>query len=98
MLPGRALNHKSKEIREAEEEALQHSIHVAKERYLQSKQLKPQTLTQTYAQEENLFPADFRKELEKDRNDVKDIIKEKQEKRFDEWMHFLSLFVAHVHS
>ena len=76
-----ALNHKSKEIREAEEEALQHSIHVAKERYLQSKQLKPQTLTQTYAQEENLFPADFRKELEKDRNDVKDIIKEKQEKR-----------------
>ena len=76
-----ALNHKSKEIREAEEEALQHSIHVAKERYLQSKQLKPQTLTQTYAQEENLFPADFRKELEKDRNDVKDIIKETQEKR-----------------
>ena len=76
-----ALTHKSEDIREAEEEALQHSLHVAKERYLQSKQIKPQNLTQTYTIEENLFPEKFRKELEKDKNDISILIASKQEQR-----------------
>ena len=76
-----ALTHKSKEIRRFEEEALQHSIHVAKERYLQSKQIQPQTLTQCYTQEETLFPENFRKELEKDKGDVETVIAKKQEGR-----------------
>ena len=62
-----ALSHKSEEIRAAEEEALQHSLHVAKERYLQCKQIQPQNLVQTYSQEENLFPENLRKELHKDK-------------------------------
>ena len=76
-----ALTHKNEEIRNCEEEALQHSLHVAKERYLQSKQIKPQTLTQTYTIEENLFPEKFRKELEKDQSNIKTVITKKQEQR-----------------
>ena len=76
-----ALTHKSAEIRSFEEEALQHSLHVAKERYLQSKQIQPQTLTQTYTREENLFPENFRKELEKDQSDIEMVIAKKRDVR-----------------
>ena len=76
-----ALTHKSEEIRTAEEEALQHSLHVAKERYLQNKQIQPQTLTQTYTREENLFPENFRKELEKDQSDIEMVIAQKRDER-----------------
>ena len=60
-----ALTHGNHEIREAEEEALQHRLQVAKDRYLQNKQSKPQNLTQTYAQEENLFPKIIMEEVNK---------------------------------
>ena len=60
-----ALTHDNHEIREAEEEALQHRLQVAKDRYLQNKQSKPQNLTQTYAQEENLFPKQIMEEVDK---------------------------------
>ena len=76
-----ALSHKLKEIRQAEEEALQHSLWVAKDRYMQNKQVQPQTLVQTYAQEENLFPEKFRNELQKDKCEMDKIIAEKQENR-----------------
>ena len=60
-----ALTHENQEIREAEEEALQHRLQVARDRYLQNKQAKPQNLTQTYAKEENLFPKMIMEEVEK---------------------------------
>ena len=56
-----ALTHGNHEIREAEEEALQHRLQVAKDRYLQNKQSKPQT----YAEEENLFPKIIMEEVNK---------------------------------
>ena len=76
-----ALSHKSEDIRKAEEEALQHSLHVAKERYLQSKQVQPQNLVQTYSQEENLFPEKFRNELARDHIEIKTAIAKKQDDR-----------------
>ena len=76
-----ALTHKCEEIRTAEQEALQHSLHVAKERYHQSKQVQPQTLTQAYIQEENMFPEKFREELDKDKSDIEIIVAKKQEER-----------------
>ena len=63
-----ALTHKLKEIRDAEEESLQHSIDVAKKHYLQGKQVVPQNLVQTYAKEENLFPKKFKDQFTKDKN------------------------------
>ena len=79
-----ALTHECEDIRKAETEALQHSLKVAKERYLQSKQVQPQNLTQTYAREENLFPTKFKKVTEKGKGEVNKIIFEKQEKRAKE--------------
>ena len=76
-----ALTHKSQEIRAAEEEALQHSLHVAKERYMQAKQVQPQSLVQKYTQEETLFPEKFRKEIEKDKINIERVIAEKNERR-----------------
>ena len=76
-----ALTHKSEEIRAAEEEALQHSLHVAKERYHQAKQVQPQNFTQTYTQEENLFPESFRRELDKGKSDIELRVAKKQEER-----------------
>ena len=78
-----ALSHKLEEIREAEEEGLQHSLVVAKERYMQNKQVVPQKLVQTYAKEENLFPQKFRETFEKDNDGVEVLIVEKQEKRVE---------------
>jgi hypothetical protein len=76
-----ALSHKLREIREAEEEGLQHSLKVAKERYMQNKQVVPQKLVQTYAKEGNLFPKKFIDKFEKDKVDVEVLIGEKQDKR-----------------
>ena len=76
-----ALNHKSAEIRSAEEEALNHSLKVAKDRYMQNKQTTPQNLVQTYVQEENLYPERFRNEINKGKSDIDIIIAERQKKR-----------------
>ena len=76
-----ALSHASEEIRSAEEEALQHSLKVAKEKYLQNKQSKPQKLTQTYVEEENLFPKAFRENIEKTNVKVKKAIQITEVKR-----------------
>ena len=77
-----ALNHKCGEIRAAEEEALQHSQQVAKERYMQNKQTVPQNLVQRYSKEENLFPVTFRRQIQNDsKSGIDTIIAERQEKR-----------------
>ena len=76
-----ALNHKSFEIREAEEEALQHSLQVAKERYMLNKQTVPQNLVQTYSKESNLFPETFRKQINSGKTGIDAVIAGRQEKR-----------------
>ena len=54
---------------------------VANEKYLQNKQSKPQKLTQTYVEEENIFPKAFRGEIEKTKFKVKNAIKNTEDKR-----------------
>ena len=76
-----AQNHSSEEIRIAEQEALQHSLKVAKDDYLQNKQSKPQKLTQQYVVEENLFPEAFRNEIKQTKIKVKKAIQSTEEKR-----------------
>ena len=76
-----AISHASAEIREAEEEALQHSLKVAKDKYLQNKQLKPQKLTQRYVEEENLFPKAVKKNIEETSSKVNNAIKRTEDKR-----------------
>ena len=76
-----ALSHASKEIRGAEEEALQHSLKVAKAHYMQNKMIKPQRLTQKYIEEENLFPKSVREEISKAESRVKSTVKETEKKR-----------------
>ena len=76
-----ALSHASEDIRNAEEEALQHTLKVAKESYMQNKQMKPQTLTQKYIEEEDLFPKTFRDEIDRTELREKSIITETEEKR-----------------
>ena len=76
-----AMTHKCEEIRKAEEEALQHSEHVAKDRYHQGKQVQPQTLTQTYVHEENIFPENLRRELDTHKSDIEKSVVRKQEER-----------------
>ena len=50
---------------------------------MQAKQVQPQSLVQTYTQEENLFPEKFRKEIEKDKMNIEKLIAEKNERRSD---------------
>ena len=88
-----ALNHKSAEIRSAEEESLQHSLKVAKDRYMQNKQTTPQNLVQTYVQEENLYPESFKNEINKGKSDIEKIIAERQEKRAK--LRFSKLMIQH---
>ena len=76
-----AICHASEEIRSAEEEALQHSLKVAKDKYQQNKQIKPQKLTQRYIEEENLFPLSFREDIEQTKSKVISAIKSTEEKR-----------------
>ena len=76
-----AQSHKLAEIREAEEQALQHSNKVAKDRYLQNPQVKPQRLTQKYVQEENLFPDRILKEIETTEQKNRELILETEKKR-----------------
>ena len=86
-----ALTHENHEIREAEEEALQHGLQVARDRYLQNKQSKPQKLTQTYAQEENLFPKTILDEVEKTEaahiKEMKDHDEKRSKKRYENLKH-----------
>ena len=79
-----AINHDSEEIREAEEEALQHGVRIAKEKYQQNKMLKPQMLTQAYVNEENLFPIKIREEIEQTEEEFRSQIKETEEKRVEQ--------------
>ena len=88
-----ALNHKSAEIRSAEEEALQHSLKVAKDRYMQNKQTTPQNLVQTYIQEENLYPESFRNEIKKGQSEIDMIIAQRQEERAKQ--RFSKLMIQH---
>ena len=76
-----ALSHRSEEIRNAEEEALQHSLRVAKDAYLQNKQLKPQTLTQAYVEEECILPKKVREEIRKSEMKVKSQVTKTEDKR-----------------
>ena len=76
-----ALSHESDLIRKAEQEALQHSEEVAKDRYLLNKKLKPQIFIQTYVQEEGLFPETVTDTLNIHKAEVETIVKEKQDLR-----------------
>ena len=76
-----ALSHESEEIRNAEEEVLQHSLKVAKDKYLQNKQVQPQTLTQKYIEEECLFPENFKEDIQKTQNREKETILLTEDKR-----------------
>ena len=60
-----ALSHDSLDIRKAEGEALQHSVRVAFDHYVQNKQLQPQMLTQTYIEQECILPDNLREEIKK---------------------------------
>ena len=60
-----ALSHESEEIRNAESETLRHGNKVAYDHYVQNKEVKPQTLIQTYVEEEGIIP-------DKIRNVIKD--------------------------
>ena len=51
-----ALSHESEDIRSAEEEALQHGLAVARDIYLQNKEVKHQALVQKHIEEECLLP------------------------------------------
>ena len=58
-----AVSHESEEIRRYESETLQHADKVAYDHYVQNKQLKPQTLIQTYIAEEGVLPDPIREEI-----------------------------------
>ena len=76
-----ACSHASEEIRSCEEEALQHSLKIAKDKYMQNKMVKPQRLVQQYAEDESLFPEAFRDQIEKSKSKVKSAIKTTEEQR-----------------
>ena len=76
-----ALSHDSEEIRLAEGEALQHSLRVAQDHYLQNKMLKPQTLTQRYIEEEGILPDELRAEIKRTEIKSKEKIAETDSKR-----------------
>ena len=78
-----ALSHYNSEIREAEEESLQHSKQVARDHYQQNKQNKPQNLVQTYAREENIFPKNFKQVIDKIEDPLETKIKDKQKSRLE---------------
>ena len=66
-----AVSHESEEIRKAESETLRHGDKVAYDHYVQNKQLRPQTLIQTYVQQEDVIPVSIRKEIRKAENKYK---------------------------
>ena len=78
--------HNSKEIRELEGESLQHDDKVAQKNYLLSKQVIPQKFTQTYIEEENIFPQSFTDQINKTSESIKQLIKEKERKRKEKQM------------
>ena len=76
-----AMSHESLEIQQAETEALQHEIHVAKDKYSLNKQLKPQLLVQTYTIQEELFPEAFIDEVDKSKTKMADVLKDANDAR-----------------
>ena len=71
-----ALSHASKDIRDAEEQALQHSLRVGHDHYKQNKELQPQKLTQTYIEEEGIIPEELRAKIQKSELQVRDKVAE----------------------
>ena len=76
-----AVSHESEEIRRYESETLQHSDKVAHDFYVQNKQLKPQTLIQTYIEEEGIIPDHMREEIKRAENISKSQISARDETR-----------------
>ena len=76
-----SLSHKDEVIRKAEEDALQHSLKVATNDYLQNKEINPQLLTQKYNEEENLFPEEVRNEIKVTEKHQMSKISKTEEKR-----------------
>ena len=76
-----ALSHQSEDIRHAEVEALQHSLKVATEHYMQNKMRKPQALTQAYIEEERIFPKHIVDEINKSEERSQSIISDNENKR-----------------
>ena len=76
-----ALSHASLDIQNAEQEALQHSLNVAKAHYQQNKQIQPQKLVQQYVAEQNLFPEDFKEGVAKTKLAEKNAIEINEQKR-----------------
>jgi hypothetical protein len=76
-----ALSHDSEDIRSAEGEALQHSLRVAHDHYLQNKMLKPQKLTQAYIEDEGILPQELIKEINQTEIKVKEKVSETEERR-----------------
>ena len=78
--------HESEEIRNAESDALQHSIDVAKEHYLQSQQVNPQLVVSTFEKEESLFPEEVLKVVREAEDDNRSTViaaeNERKKKRY----------------
>lgn len=74
------LNHKNKEIQNAESDVLRHGQEVAEEFYRTNKQLRPQTVTQAFVQEERVYPPEILEKLEKAETLIKSKAKNIDEK------------------
>ena len=75
------MSHESVAIRNAEGDVLQHVDQVAKDFYLQNKQLKPQMFIQTYTQEEELFPLNLTITMDKHKSQIEAKVLQKQNSR-----------------
>ena len=75
------VSHEDSNIRGAEEQTLQHTMEIAKQRYQQNKQLLPQTFTQRYIEEENLFPKHIVDQIEKTEKSTKEMVKKTEKRR-----------------
>ena len=80
LLSTRCLSNDCKEIHDAEQEALQHSLKVAKDDHKLNKQLKPQMVSQKYCQEEQIFPEKIKSVTKEKNTEILDIIKRNEKK------------------
>ena len=75
------VSHEDSDIRRAEEQALQHGMEIAKQRYQQNKQVQPQKFTQRYIESDNLFPQHIFDKIEKTEAHTKESVKRTEKKR-----------------
>ena len=75
-----AVSNPDPEIVQAEEEALQHTLKIARINYQQNTSIKPQLLTQTYAKEEELFPKIVQDTIEEFESSLNKEVKEMEDK------------------